>query len=91
MNTRTMIRVSPQEFLRAYNLYDDGMYQVVLVAAMRRLEPVFKKQDTGSPQAWVDSFARTVHETSQRHNGDAVIFTTDADELGEFVDEAMMQ
>ena len=87
----TMIKVSPQEFLRAYNLYDDGMYQIVLMVAMRKLAPVFKNQATDDAQTWLDSFAQIVHQTSQIHRENPIVFTTDAVELEQFVGDSNRQ
>ena len=86
MNAYTMTKVDPDVFAIAYNLGGDYDYLDDLRRGVRSLEPMWRKQNTSDRQAWLDSWAHIVHETSQRHKGDPVIFTTDADDFLTWVD-----
>ena len=82
----TMDTVTPERFAQSYGLWDttDELHRVC--EKMSRLEPMYGNQNTSDRQAWLDSWAHIVHETSQRHKGDPVIFTTDADDFLTWVD-----
>ena len=76
----TMEKVSVGCFLTDYNISDDQAYRVawMLLAA----KPMHKSQKKLSGQAWLDEYARIVHQTSGRFKDDSIIVVPI---LGEFL------
>ena len=87
----TMDTVTPERFAQSYGLWDttDELHRVC--EKMSSLEAMYGNQNTGDRQAWLDSWAHIVHRTSQRHKGDPVIFTTDADEFLAWADALLAE
>lgn len=78
----TIIKVSANEFAEAYGLDRDAQFLTHVVRSMETLHPIFRSQrGCADQQAWIDEYARVVHETSQLHQGDPVIYTADAAEF----------
>ena len=81
----TIAKVQPAQFAAAYGIDQDGDRLVLVVRWMQELHPMFRSQrDCADQQAWLDEFARVVHQTSQRHRTDPVIWTCDAGEFAEW-------
>ena len=91
MNAYTMTKVDPDVFAIAYNLAGDYDYLDDLRRGVRSLEPMWRKQNTGDRQAWLDSFARITHQTTQRHDDDLIVFTCDADDFLTWVDALLVE
>lgn len=70
-----MKHVEPAEFLAAYNLANDESLAGDLLHCRPRHRALARIDD---PQEWLDAYARIIHETTQRHADDFLIYTTDA-------------
>ena len=81
----TTEKVSTARFVEAYQLDADYDYLRHLASRKASLTKQFKKQNVSSSQAWLDSWARIVHETSQKTSDDPIIFVCDVDEFDQWV------
>ena len=78
-------KVDAAEFAAAYGLDSDEPRLAYVIESMQSLHPMFRSQRRcADQQAWLDEFARIVHETTQRHQGDPVVWTCDADEFAQW-------
>lgn len=78
-------KVHAAVFASAYALDQDGDRLVLIARWMQELHPMFRSQrGCADQQAWLDEFARVVHQTS-RPRTDPVIWTCDAAEFADWV------
>lgn len=71
-------RVSAADFAYAYHLDSDAATLAHVVDSMTALRPIHRHQRCTDQQAWLDDYARIVHESSMLTREDGVVWTTDA-------------
>lgn len=89
MDKYTTEKVSAAQFVETYQLDDDWVYLRHLASRKASLTKWFKKQDVSSSQAWLDSWARIVHQTTQKTANDPIIFVCDVAEFDSWVAQTL--
>jgi|AntAceMinimDraft_11_1070367.scaffolds.fasta_scaffold00311_49 hypothetical protein len=81
-------KVAPYAFLAYYGLYSDPESLNKLRVRLLTLEKIHERQENSSRQAWVNSFARIMHESDRNSKGN-VIYTTNPKELAYYINDLM--